>query len=80
MESKNLLSSILSDFFSKSEPFLFLSLNQVLVTHITTIIPENTIVVDLDNFEIQKIPLSPFPFLVKELNISTELIEKYSYS
>ena len=80
MESKNLLSTILSDFFSKDEQFLFLSLNQPLVTHISTIIPENTVVVDLDDFEIQKIPLAPFPYLVKKLNISTELIEKYAYS
>ena len=80
MESKNLLSTILSDFFSKSESFLFLSLNQPLVTYISTIIPEDTVVVDLDNFEIQKIPLAPFPYLVKELNISNELIEKYAYS
>ena len=79
MESKNLLSTILSDFFSKSESFLFLSLNQPLVTYISTIIPENTVVVDLDNFEMQKIPLSPFPYLVKELKIDEELIEKYSY-
>lgn len=80
MESKNLLSAILSDFFSNVEHFLFLSLNQTLVTHITSIIPKDTVVVDLDDFEMQKIPLSPFPYLVKKLNISTELIEKYSYS
>lgn len=80
MESKNLLSTILSDFFSKDEQFLFLSLNQTLVTHISSIIPEDTVVVDLDDFEIQKIPLSPFPYLVKKLNISNELIEKYAYS
>ena len=80
MESKNLLSTILSDFFSKDEQFLFLSLNQTLVTHISSIIPEDTVVVDLDDFEIQKIPLAPFPYLVKELNISNELIEKYAYS
>ena len=80
MESKNLLSTILHDFFSKDEQFLFLSLNQTLVNHISTIIPKDTVVVNLDDFEIQKIPLAPFPYLVKELNISNELIEKYSYS
>ena len=80
MESKNLLSTILSDFYSNDEQFIFLSLNQTLVTYISTIIPEDTIVVDLDDFEIQKSPLAPFPYLVKKLNISNELIEKYAYS
>ena len=80
MESKNLLSTIVSDFFSKDEQFLFLSLNQSLVTYISTIIPEDTVVVDLDDFEIQKIPLVPFPYLIQKLNVSTELIERYSYS
>ena len=80
MESKNLLSTILSDFFSKDDQFIFLSLNQTLVSYITTILPEDTIVVDLDDFEVQKSPLAPFPYLVKTLNISNELIEKYSYS
>lgn len=80
MESKNLLSTIVSDFFSKDEQFLFLSLKQSLVTYISTIIPEDTVVVDLDDFETQKIPLAPFPYLIQKLNVSTELIERYSYS
>ena len=79
MESKEILTALISDFYSNSEHFLFLSINQTLITHIKTIIPQDTLIVDLDDFEMQKIPLSPFPYLVKELKIDEELIEKYSY-
>lgn len=79
MESKELLSALVSDFFSNGEHFLYLSLNQTLISYIETNITEDALIIDLDDFEMQKIPLSPFPYLVKKLNISEELIEKYSY-
>ena len=80
MESRNLLSSILNEFLSSQEPFLYLSLNQILISYIENIIPEDFITVNLDDFDFKKIPLSPFPYLIENLNTSEELIKKYSYS
>lgn len=57
MESRNLLSSILSEFLSSQEPFLYLSLNQILISYIENIIPEDFITVNLDDFDFKKIPL-----------------------
>lgn len=79
MESKNLLSFILSDFIVDDEPFLFLSLNQILISYIKTQLPQETIFLDLDDFEMQKVPLSPFPYLIKKINIPLEKIENNSY-
>lgn len=80
MESRNLLSSILNEFLSSQEPFLYLSLNQILISYIENIIPEDFITVNLDDFDFKKIPLSPFPYLIEKLNTSEELIKKHSYS
>ena len=70
MESRNLLSSILNEFLSSQEPFLYLSLNQILISYIENIIPEDFITVNLYDFYFKKIPLSPFPYLIEKLNTS----------
>lgn len=79
MESKNLLSYILSHFVSDNEPFLFLSLNQILIPYVKKLLPEEAIFLDLNDFEIQKTPLSPFPYLLKQLDTPLEKIESQSY-
>ena len=79
MESKNLLSYILSHFVSDNEPFLFLSLNQILIPYVKKLLPQESVFLDLNDFEIQKTPLSPFPYLLKQLDTPLEKIESQSY-